>query len=134
MSRAFFRLAAIAIAVLGSACVASRTDAGPRSDRNVITKEQLTKNHYATIYDAVEGLRSKWLQTRGADSFQSPTQVKVYLDNSLFGGIESMRNIVTTTISYVRWFDGVSATSRWGLDHGAGVIYVSTRPATSNNP
>jgi hypothetical protein len=127
------RYVAIAVLVVGSACTHLRGD-GARSDRNTITKEQLTKNHFVTVYDAVESLRGNWLQTRGTDSFQSPTQVRVYLDNTMYGGVESMRTIATNTISFVRWFDGVSATARWGLDHGAGVIYISSRPAIATDP
>ena len=134
MPRRFGRLAVLGVLVLGSACTHLQSESGARADRNTITKEQLTKNHYSTVYDAVESLRANWLQTRGTDSFQSPSQVKVYLDNTMFGGIESMRNIATSTISFVRYFDGVSATARWGLDHGAGVIYVSSRPAIATDP
>jgi len=128
------RFATMSAALILSACTHLRTESGARSDRNTITKEQLTKNHYSTVYDAVEALRGNWLKTRGTDSFQSPSQVKVYLDNTMFGGVESMRNISTSTISFVRYFDGVSATARWGLDHGAGVIYVSSRPAIATDP
>ena len=134
MPHPFARLALVVLLVSGSACTRVKPDAGPRADRNMITKEQLTKNHYSTVYDAVEALRANWLQTRGTDSFQSPSQVKVYLDNTMFGGVESMRNISANTISFIRWFDGVSATARWGLDHGAGVIYVSSRPAIATDP
>jgi hypothetical protein len=35
---------------------------------------------------------------------------------------------------YMKYFDGISATARWGLDHGAGVIYVSTRVAGVADP
>ena len=131
MPRGFCRLAIIGVLV---ACTHLQSGTGARADRNTITKDQLTKNHYSTVYDAVEALRANWLQTRGTDSFQSPSQVKVYLDNTLFGGVESLRNIATNTISFVRYFDGVSATARWGLDHGAGVIYVSSRPAIATDP
>jgi len=134
MPRGFVRLATVVLLVLGSACSHLQSESGARGDRNTITKEQLTKNHYTTVYDAVESLRGNWLQTRGTDSFQSPSQVKVYLDNTMFGGVESMRNISTNTISFVRYFDGVSATARWGLDHGAGVIYISSRPAIATDP
>ena len=134
MSRASVRIVIVATLFFGSACTHLKTDSGARADRNTITKEQLTKNHYSTVYDAVESLRANWLQTRGTDSFQSPSQVRVYLDNTMFGGVESMRNIATNTISFVRYFDGVSATARWGLDHGAGVIYISSRPAIATDP
>jgi len=134
MLRASARIATVAMLIVGSACTHLKTESGARADRNTITKEQLTKNHYSTVYDAVESLRANWLQTRGTDSFQSQSQVKVYLDNTMYGGIESMRNIATNTISFVRYFDGVSATARWGLDHGAGVIYISSRPAIATDP
>src|SRR4051812_28230198 len=113
MPRGFGRLAVVGLLV---ACTHLQSESGARADRNTITKDQLTKNHYSTVYDAVESLRANWLQTRGTDSFQSPSQVKVYLDNTMFGGVESLRNIATSTISFVRYFDGVSATARWGLD------------------
>ena len=53
--------------------------------------------------------------------------VQVYLDDNRLGGVEMLRNINTSLIQYIRWYDGIAATGRWGLDHGAGVIYVSTR-------
>jgi hypothetical protein len=125
------RLAVVALFLLGSACVHPTTGSGPASDRSVITKEQLNQGHFTTVYNAVEGLRRNWLQTRGSDSINLPTQVKVYLDNSLLGGVEMLRNIDTNSISFVRYYDGLAATTRWGLDHGAGVIFVSTRPETT---
>lgn len=134
MSSQQVRFFAIAVLMLASACTRLRNEASARPDRNTITKEQLATTHYTTVYDAVEALRGNWLQTRGTDSFQSPSQVKVYFDNTMFGGVESMRSIATNTISFVRYFDGIAATARWGLDHGAGVIYVSSLPVISTDP
>jgi hypothetical protein len=117
------RSALIVSFALASACVphhSARETQAP--NRNILTQAQLTKNRYATVYDAVEALRANWLQTRGPDSFQAPTQVRVYLDNTLLGGVQSLRDIVTTTIAFIRYVDGIDATGRWGLDHGAGVI------------
>jgi hypothetical protein len=58
----------------------------------------------------------------------------VYLDNVSLGDKESLKTIATANITYMRWIDGVTASSRWGLNHGAGVIYVSTRPAGVGDP
>jgi hypothetical protein len=44
------------------------------------------------------------------------------------GGVETLRTIVVRPVSYIRHYNGIDATARWGLDHGSGVIYVSTRP------
>jgi hypothetical protein len=44
------------------------------------------------------------------------------------GGVEALRRISITEVTYIRYFDGIAAAARWGLDHGYGVIFVSTRP------
>jgi hypothetical protein len=101
-------------------------------DRTVLTRSQFGAHQFNTAFDAIESLRSNWLKTRGPDSFQSPSQVRVYLDNISLGDTASLRTIAINTIVYIRYFDGIAATARWGLDHGAGVIYVSTRPNTGD--
>lgn len=117
-----------AILLVGSACGRPTGETAVKPDRAVITREQLIAAHFTSVYDAVQGLRSNWLQTRGADSFSMPTEVKVYLDNTLLGGVETLRAIAPASVSYVRYYDGIAATTRWGLGHGAGAIYVSTLP------
>ena len=42
---------------------------------------------------AVQTLRSNWLQTRGRDSYASPSAVVVYLDNQKLGGTDALRAI-----------------------------------------
>jgi hypothetical protein len=100
----------------------------------VITRHELDANHFATVYDAVVGLRQSWLQARGPDSFttNAATQVVVYMDNNKVGGVETLRGIATNAVTWVRHYDGNEATARWGLGHGAGVIYVSTHPEMTN--
>jgi len=94
----------------------------------MLTQTQFGEHQFNTAFDAVESLRSNWLKTRGTDSFLNPSQVRVYLDNSSLGDTATLRTIPINTIVYIKYFDGISATARWGLDHGAGVIYVSTMP------
>ena len=81
------------------------------------------------MYDAVLALHSNWLRTRGSDSFTSPTQVQVYVDGTRYGGVESLRTLPVGSVNYIQHFDGLTASARWGLDHGQGVIFVSTKPA-----
>jgi hypothetical protein len=106
----------------------------PRPDRNTLTQAQWSDHRFSTAYDAVESLRSNWLSTRGTDSFQNPSIVRVYLDNVSLGDKETLRTIAISNVMYIKYFDGISATARWGLDHGAGVIYVSTRVAGVADP
>jgi len=103
-----------------------------RSDRSILTQEQIAAQHYNTVFDAVESLRSNWLLTRGTDSFQNPSEVKVYLDNTLLGGTDKLREIAAKDVTFIKYLDGVAATARWGVGHAAGVIFLSTHPMTSD--
>lgn len=126
--RASLRLLTIVGLTLASACSRHRTDTGPRLDRNLLVPEQFGNRGYNTAYEVIEAMRSNWLAERGTDSFSSPAKVQVYFDGIRLGGVESLRTIDLRPVTYIRFFDGIAATARWGLDHGQGAIYVSTHP------
>jgi hypothetical protein len=122
------RRSSLALVLLLSAACSARTDGGrPSADRNLITRDEILEHQFSNALQLVEALHSNWLRTRGTDSFASPGRVLVYLDESRLGGIDSLRSIATQSIGYIRYYDGISASARWGLDHGHGVIFVSTR-------
>ncbi len=72
-------------------------------------------------------MRSNWLRPRGSDSLTRPTEVLVYRDDIKMGGVDVLRAMPTMEISSIRFIDGITASGRWGLDHGSGVIFVVTR-------
>ena len=129
MRRASSRAAAIAlIAVFLAGC--SGAASGPRAPRanvNVITAEEIAAAHQSDAYSLVQNLRPNWLRARGASSLANPEIVQVYLDGSRLGGTDYLRQIATQSISRLQYLSGVDATQRFGLDHGAGAILVSTR-------
>lgn len=133
MRPAFARSAApILVAMLlavGVACGGARSssETSTRSDRSLITAEEILKHHFTNAYEAVEALHSNWLQNKSADSFNAPSQIRVYVDNTYFGAVETLRSINPNNIRSIRHFDGIAATARWGIDHGAGVILVTTQ-------
>jgi hypothetical protein len=120
------------VLLLQLACAGRRSDGettAGRSSRDVLTREELRAAGSPNAYDRVATLRPLWLQPRGGpDSFQATRRVWVYLDDVRAGGVEALRRISITEIAYIRYFDGTAAAARWGLDHGYGVIFVSTRP------
>jgi len=125
--RASFRVLTIAGLAVASAC-SRQANTGPRLDRTLLVPEQFANRGYNTAYDVVEAMRSNWIAERGPDSFASPAKVQVYFDGIRLGGVESLRTIDLRPVTYIRYFDGIAATARWGLDHGMGAIYVSTHP------
>ena len=104
---------------------ASQTTKG-RLDRTVITRDQMLQSNYSSVYDAVAALRSLWLQPRGPDSFVSPSVVWVYIDGARVGDVAVLKTVQPRMVNTVRFYDGPSATSRWGVDNAAGVIHLST--------
>jgi hypothetical protein len=129
------KLALIGLAVLLVGCATNPPGGrAPRGDRDVVTEEQLNEQNFPSAYDAVEALHSNWLQSRGPDSFSNPTEVWVYLDNVKLGDVSTLRTIHPRTIREIRHYDGTQATARWGIGHGAGVIFLtsfSTRGTSS---
>jgi len=97
-------------------------------DRRVLTHDQVADTNAKNAYDAVSALRSIWLSPRGVDSFRTPGEVLVYFNDIRFGGVESLKEISTSDVGFIRYFSGSEAAARWGLDHGHGVIYVSVLP------
>ncbi len=123
-------IVAVAAVALGYACAPASAAWRPRPDFNLITHEDLVSTHYHDTYDAVEALHSNWLITR-PNSFRAQSEVLVYMDNIRLGGVAEMQNIPLTSVEYVRYFDPSEATTRWGIGHTQGVIYVSTHPEDS---
>lgn len=116
------------LALSMASCSARNAATSPGVDRNLLVQDQFADRGFHTAYDVVEAMRANWLSSRGPNSFQTPTEVQVYLDGVRMGGVETLRTIDVRPVTYIRYFDGIAATARWGLDHGAGAIYVSTHP------
>lgn len=110
-----------------SACSARNPNAATSAERNLLSAVEMQKAGYQDAFTTVQSLRPQWLQRRGASSFGRGESIKVYLDGSLLGGPETLRQITTRSISTIRYMDGIQASERWGLDHGLGAIVVSTR-------
>lgn len=111
-----------------SGCAGGHSSSAPGVDRMLLVHEQFADKGYTNPYDVIAAMRSNWLASRGPNSFQTSTQVQVYLDGVRVGGVDALRTMDLRPVTYIRFFDGVAATARWGLDHGAGAIYVSTHP------
>ncbi len=128
--RASAGVAVALVVAIGYACAPAATTWRQRPDFNVISREDLIATHYHDAYDAVQALHSNWLITRPASQLSSD-QVQVYYDNVRLGGIDELQAIPIQPIYYMRYFTATEATTRWGLGHTQGVIYVSTHPLDS---
>jgi hypothetical protein len=126
------RKLALPIFVGSLACAGAAGGRASRADFSVLTQEQLSERHFENLFEAVQMLRSNWLNERGPDSFAAPSRIWVYLDNTRMGGVQSLSQISTRYVSSVQKLNGIDATARWGIGHGAGVISVMTWPPHEN--
>lgn len=124
--------------VFVAACASGGADRTPRvfAARDVLTPAQIERVRAVNAYDAVERLKSNWLRLRGSTQvpvgpgqlFIRENQILVYVDNQKLGGVEQLRAIEIAAVEYIRFFSPAEASSRWGMNHGGGVIFVSTMP------
>jgi hypothetical protein len=98
-----------------------------RANRNLITAEDIETRRGATAYELVQALHPQWLRGRGQTSMYLAGAVKVYRDAQLVGGVDALRQISGESVGEIRFVDGTDAVQRWGSDHGAGAILVTTR-------
>jgi hypothetical protein len=123
-------LATVAQLALAWGCVTAppATRRRPRLDRTVITEQAIREGHYTSAYEAVEALRSNWLHPRGPDTVNQSSPVWVYVNANRAGDVTALRSVLPQSVVYIRFYDGLAASARWGPGHGRGVIFVSTLP------
>ncbi|HEU4455312.1 MAG TPA: hypothetical protein VFR81_19765 [Longimicrobium sp.] len=77
---------------------------------------------YGDVYTLVAALRPQWLSSRS-----STAEVRVYRDGTLVGGAGELRYMSLDAVQRVEWLSGMDATTRYGMNHGGGAIFVHTR-------
>lgn len=102
------------------------TDA-PRRDRQVLTRDEIRATQYTNAYDVILALRGNWLRSRTAESVSGKSStVQVYLDTQRLTGVDELKTMMPTNIASIRFMDPLQASARYGMDHGAGAILVTT--------
>lgn len=120
-------LLALALVLVSAACTSA--GAGPRpvvSNRLHLTPEEMQSTVYSDMYAAVETLRPAWLREYTMSIKGGPERVQVYLDGMKLGGPEMLRGIAPTSVGHVEFMSAIEASQRYGLNHGAGAIVVTT--------
>lgn len=123
-----FSLVLTACASTGGS-TSSDSRSGISSDRIVVDELSLPAGSLSA-YDLVNQYKTQWLQKRGHISINNDVSIKVYVDGtgSPFGGVSSLRKIRADDIAYIEHYSGSAAHFKFGLDNGAGAIYVRTKP------
>jgi hypothetical protein len=109
------KLLTLALVVsLTAACATAPADGERiRRDANLITQEELATLQTGTLHDAVQRLRPRWLEARGARTVDAREgDIVVYLDNTFIGGPEALRQFNIDAAFAIRYMDPPTAQGR----------------------
>ena len=114
-----------------AACAPSLQQGGSvreHKDLQLLTRADIAPGHFHNAYEAVQALRGNWLIARPHSLLFTDETVLVYMDDVRLGDVSELQAIPIDPVVYIRHYDSLQATERWGLGHTEGVIYISTHP------
>jgi hypothetical protein len=121
-------LAGLALGVVVSGCAHGSARGAERAQANVITRAEMERNEYASLYEVVQALRGGWLRSRGPNTILGrPTEVQVMVDDMRLGGVGTLRSLTRDNVVAIAFVDPVAAAERWGGKYAQGTIVVTTR-------
>jgi hypothetical protein len=105
-------------------CASARGHAPMAQSRSRLSRAELAATNASNLYDAIAKLRPEWLTSRGPTSVTntSPTLADVYMNGTMLGGIDYLRQVSVLEVSEVRFWEAGAASARFGLGHPRGVI------------
>ena len=128
--KSVYLLAAAAVFACASSPRSDRASPSPASDRNMLTEEELHSVPASNLYELIAKLRPQMLRAHGQSTLGGSTAsdyAVVYLDGRNYGDIGSLRSLIPSQVSLVRYYDATDAAGKFGTITGSGVIEVLTR-------
>ncbi len=124
-------MSSIAFVATLAACASAGPAGQPSaSSSNVISRAELDAAGSVNVYDVIARLRPNFLRSRGPTSVMNAsarTVAAVFVDDTEFGDLESLRRFPAMRIAEIRYYSGPEATTRFGSAFGAGVIALKPR-------
>jgi len=117
-----------------TACASGGGASAAKQNPNVISTEEIIESSASNAYEVIQRLRPNFLRTRGAvhgtpgaANAMEMVDLVVYLNENRLGGSDQLRQISTTDIREIRYFNSSEATTKWGTGHSAGAIQIVSR-------
>ena len=129
---ALFPLFPVVLALFLTSCASGGTGSS-RGSGNTLTAEEIAEVNALTAYEAVQLARPRWLTPRTLRAGQTPSMGTdragpvVYLDGVRVGTLDELRRLRADRVALMEYINPSDATNRFGTNHDAGAILVTTR-------
>lgn len=127
MTRRHFYLVGLSALVL-AACV--RAGRGAPATSMYLDEDAIEALHASSAYDVVAMTHGEFLHSRGRESMDPkvpPVPADVYVDNSYYGNVNTLRTIAASELGGIRFYQGYDAQLKFGSGHMGGVIQLITK-------
>lgn len=114
-----------AAATLGGAC-ANPTEMQSVRSSDLLVPSLLHPSVGSDLHTIITRHRPRWLSSRGMGGSDGNASV-VYLDGVRYGGVESLRSFLGSSVELVRYLSAPQAHFKYGANHPNGVIELFTR-------
>lgn len=128
------RVLATAMVMLAACASGGGGAPAAKQNPNVISMEEIIESSASNAFEVIQRLRPSFLRTRGAvhgtpgaTNAMEMVDLVVYLNENRLGGSDQLRQISTSDIREIRYFNSSEATTKWGTGHSAGAIQVVSR-------
>lgn len=110
------------------ACAPPVAPGTPRPDSQVITADEIRSSELPTAFDVVQKLRPQFLNDRGRNTVANSSSAypRVYLNGILYGEIGSLREILASQVTEIRYYNAGQAQGKFGSGNLSGALAVVT--------
>ncbi len=110
------------------ACGPASVNTNPRPNSQVITAGEIRGSELTTAYDVVQKLRPQFLNDRGRNTVANTSSAfpRVYLNGILYGEIGSLRDILASQVTEIRYYNAGQAQGIFGSGNLSGALAVTT--------
>ena len=113
---------ALAMGFAGCASAGGGSGTGGSSSPNRIVAADLAGLEQYDVYQAIQRLRPRWLQTRGTDN------PEIYVDGARRGGgMDELRSMRSADVQQMEFMSATDASTRFGTGHTGGAILITTK-------
>lgn len=124
--------AGIALLLALGGCASTGSTAETTERRDVLTSEQIMSAEVSNLYDVVRRLRPEWLRTKGQGGtgrLSGETRIVVIQNNTVVGGVETLRDFSPEGVQRLRYTEGETAAATLvggepGIIEGAIIVEI----------